>query len=465
MKDSCETGAATWRVWTVLAILMCFYLLSFLDKQMYALLINMIGTNLKLSDMALGTIQGSAFSGSYTLGVLATGWAVDRYSRRLILFLGVFVWSVAAACSGLSNSFETLFMARAGVGIGEAVMIPAALSLLASAFPRERLSFATGIFSAGANIGGVVALILGGSTIASLSAMGPAVWPLFGKLQPWQASFVATGLPGAIVAFLAFGIPRRLAYSARPADGGKAPLLPFVLSHKAFLASTILSLAMLTTLAYTLIIWSPAYFERHFHWGHKAIGFAVAAGVAAGGVGNIFWGWAADRMRKRGLPDALFLLYGLLVLVGIPVAAVTLLTANATVACVGYPVTWFLLNSFGPMMSALQFGIPDELRGRLIGLMTTVTGLVGLSAGPLMVSSLTDYVFHDKAMVGTSILISLSLAGLLAALILALGRRAYVVAVKQQETRASPASDAQKDVRASTAAALSAAAVVSTAAG
>lgn len=429
----------TIRAWSVLAILICFYQLSFLDKQMYSLLIKLIGDGLDLSDTDLGLIQGVGFSSFYTLGVLATGWAVDSFSRRSILFWGVLLWSLAAAACGLASGFGSLFAARSGVGLGEAVVIPTALSLIAMYFPRDRLSFATGIFIAGANIGGVIAVLVGGSLIARFVEAGPVTWPIVGTLAPWQAAFVVTGLPGVLLAFLAFGIPRESAdrRSAAQADANEHPddlgLWPFIKSRAVFLIGVLLATALLTMCAYALIVWSPAYFERAFGWGHARIGVVIATGIAAGGLGNIMWGWVADRIRRTGRRDGLFLLYSLITLIGLPIAGVTFLSGNPTIAAIGYPFVWLVLNSFGPMLSAIQFGIPDRFRGRMVGLKTTFSGLIGLSSGPILVSLLTDKFFHDKAMVGYSIFITLVVAGLSAVLVMLATRRAYIAAVIAQE--------------------------------
>ena len=433
------------RAWSILAILICFYQLSFIDKQMYSLLLNLIGKGLKLSDIQLGLIQGVGFSLFYTIGALATGWAIDRYSRRMILFFGVVFWSLGATISGLPSGFGTLLAARSAVGLGEAVLIPTAFSLIALYFPRDRLSTATGIFMSGANIGGVVAMLAGGKLIAHFVAQGTVHWPVFGTLAPWQAAFVTTGIPGVLVALLAFGIPadpaRRVVAKSDVSDDGKyANIWAFCKSHKAFLLGVIIACGFLTTCAYAVIIWSPAFFERKYGWGHAQIGTVVAMGIAAGGIGNIVWGWVADRLRRGGRRDALFQVYIVLTLAGIGIAALTFLTSNPRIASMGYPFVWFVLTSFGPMLSAIQFGIPDCYRGRLVSFKTTITGLMGLSAGPIIVSLITDKIFGDKAMLGYSIVITLIVAGLASVTIMLLTRKAYVRAVIEQE-QAGPAAE------------------------
>ena len=130
----------------------------------------------------------------------------------------------------------------------------------------------------------------------------------------------------------------------------------------------------------------------------------------------------------------------MLTLAGIGIAALTFLTSNPRIASMGYPFVWFVLTSFGPMLSAIQFGIPDCYRGRLVSFKTTITGLMGLSAGPIIVSLITDKIFGDKAMLGYSIVITLIVAGLASVTIMLLTRKAYVRAVIEQE-QAGPAAE------------------------
>jgi MFS family permease len=194
--------------WITLTVLLLFYLMSFVDKQMIALLVNPMGKGLALQDSQLGLLVGAAFGIFYTLSVFGAGWLLDRYSKRRILFVAVIGWSFAAAATGLASSFEQLFVARALVGIGEGFLPPASLALIAAVFPRGRITMATSIFFAGSNLGSVLALLVGGKAIAWLDGRGGAVLPLLGHLEAWRAAFVLSALPGVPLALLAFAIHR-----------------------------------------------------------------------------------------------------------------------------------------------------------------------------------------------------------------------------------------------------------------
>jgi len=126
----------------MVAVLFGLYVFSWLDRLIISMLVEPIKGDLALSDFQMSLLLGPAFALSYAFFGLPLGWAVDRWSRRWIIFGGVTTWGLATAACGLAQSFETLLIARILVGVGEACMIPAAYSLLADEFPRERLTVA-----------------------------------------------------------------------------------------------------------------------------------------------------------------------------------------------------------------------------------------------------------------------------------------------------------------------------------
>ena len=145
-----------------LGILILFYMNFNVDKQIFPLLANMIADSLTFSDTELGLLQGFIYSIPYGVAVLIAGWLVDRFSPRGILFTGTLFWACAASASALAISFMTMAWTRAGVGLGEAMLVPAALPLIAAIFPRDKVALAIGLFYAGANLGGMVANLAGG---------------------------------------------------------------------------------------------------------------------------------------------------------------------------------------------------------------------------------------------------------------------------------------------------------------
>jgi MFS family permease len=423
--------------WFGLAILMIFYLMSFLDKQMLSLLANPIGQSLKLSDTTLGLLQGVAFSITYSIGTLVTGAAVDRYSPRRIILLGMIFWSLAAMASGLTNSFSGLFAARMGVGLGESVLSPASIVLIVAMFPRARMGVAMGIYMVGANLGGVIALLGGSAAIEALTGNGGITLPLIGYREPWQAALILTGAPGVAIAFLIFAIRRStMGAAATPGQARRAgdavPLWPYVSQHRRFILIHYALIAALGMAAYTLISWSPAYFGRAFGWSHEKIGLILALGVGMGGIGNVLWGAVSDWLRRRGHPDALYALFPWLMLLSVPVSVAAFIINDGTVAAILYPLSWLLANSWGPMNGAMPFAVPDSIRGRATAAQTFVVGVFGIGMAPLIVGGVSD-LLGGKSHIGPAIALVLAADAVLAFVLMRLGRNAYRAALAARE--------------------------------
>ena len=360
-----------------LVILTVFYMLFFLDKQIFSLLANMLGESLDFGDTQLGILQGFAYSIPYSLNVLFVGWLVDRYSRRGVLFGGVLLWSMAAAASGLATSFTTMAFARAGVGFGEAALIPAALPLLAAIFPRDKVSGAIGLFYAGANVGGFLANLVGGMLIDTLVAAGDIRVPILGLIAPWQATFLVTGLPGVALAFLAWGLAEpkvaRVARTLKQATEttlteGRQTMAGYFRDHWFFFVTYTLATSTMSLSAYTLFAWSAPYFGRTYGWSNTVIGAATALGMVVSMAGNPLWGVVADRLRRKGHLDGVYRVFIPLVVLGVPFTAIGYLVQIPAVTIVFYLLSHLSLAAFGANMSALQLAAPAHLRGRLTGI-------------------------------------------------------------------------------------------------
>src|SRR3546814_4068979 len=96
---------------------------------------------------------GLAFALFYTLLGLPIAWIADRWNRRNLILAGIALWSAMTAGCGFAGSYATLFLARMGVGVGEAALSPAAYSMLSDVFPRNRLARAMAVYSIGVPLG------------------------------------------------------------------------------------------------------------------------------------------------------------------------------------------------------------------------------------------------------------------------------------------------------------------------
>src|SRR3984893_839250 len=139
--------------WYVVAVLMLCYTLSFIDRQILSLLVTPIKTDLGISDTRVGLLQGFSFALFYALMGLPLGRIADTANRRNLISISIAFWSIFTAGCAMARSYTTLFLARMGVGIGEAGLNPASFSILSDLFLKERLGAAPSVVYIGELLG------------------------------------------------------------------------------------------------------------------------------------------------------------------------------------------------------------------------------------------------------------------------------------------------------------------------
>jgi MFS family permease len=177
--------------WVLLGVMTGLNVLNFVDRQLIASLAPLLIADLGLTRSQIGLLVGFAFVVFYTLVGMVLGVAADRWSRRTIIAWGLALWSVMTALSGAARGFLHLAVPRVFVGVGEATLTPAALSMLGDAFPTRRLGLATGTYYTGLPIG----------TALSLGVAGWAA-PRFG----WRVCFYGFGAIGLAAVALLFAV-------------------------------------------------------------------------------------------------------------------------------------------------------------------------------------------------------------------------------------------------------------------
>src|SRR5215475_4822666 len=208
--------------WYVVFVLMVCYTLSFIDRQILGMLVDPIKRDFEISDTSVGLLQGLAFVAFYTIMGLPVGWLVDRYSRRTIIAVGVFFWSLMTAVCAMAGNFWALFAARTGVGVGEATLAPSAMSMTSDYFPKERLGGALSVYAMGIFIGSGLALIVGGEVVARVSGMPEVGVPIIGQIASWRLTFLIVGLPGLLVALLVYTVREPLRRNLLRTGSGQA---------------------------------------------------------------------------------------------------------------------------------------------------------------------------------------------------------------------------------------------------
>ena len=122
--------------WYVAALMTLVQVVAYLDRFLPSLLAPVLKQELRLTDLQIGLLLGPAFSLFYVTLGLPIGWLADRFSRRAIIAAGVATWCVMTALGAWAMTFPVLFLARLGLGVGEATVAPGRY------FPDQRLFLA-----------------------------------------------------------------------------------------------------------------------------------------------------------------------------------------------------------------------------------------------------------------------------------------------------------------------------------
>ncbi|HUH36334.1 MAG TPA: MFS transporter [Spongiibacteraceae bacterium] len=390
----------------VLAVLLAAYILSFVDRNILALLVGPIRAEFDITDFQFSILHGWAFTLFYIVLGLPIGWLADRYSRKWIITAGVLAWSVMTCLCGFAKSFGSLFAARVGVGVGEATLSPAAYSLMGDYFSPERLRWATAVFTMGITLGSGGSYLIGGWLYDWFSAgRGMAGWAWLQGFSAWQLTFIAVGLPGLLVVALLLAVrepPRRRLLAA---DTGQAVPVAEWLAHlrghwQAYTA-LMLGVSMMSIVGYGTLTWYPEFLFRTYGLSKSAGGAALGTMfIVAGTAGALGGAWFASLLQRRGYRDANLRLVMLAALLLIAPATLAPLLPRADWAIwLSWPVIFVHYTHFGVAMAALQLITPNRLRAQTSALMLFMANLFGLALGGSVVAFFTDFVFgYDDAL-------------------------------------------------------------------
>ena len=416
--------------WYVIGVLMLAYIVSYVDRSILTLLVEPIKRDIGVSDTQVSLLHGFAFALFYTLMGFPIGRLADRRHRVGIVAVGVAVWSVMTAACGVARTFGHLFLARVGVGFGEAALNPAAYSLIADYFRPHLISRATSTYVMGTYLGFGVAYIVGGWVVAAVADMPDVVLPVIGAVAPWQTVFFYVAAPGALVLLLLATIKepeRRQRFRAggagRDAGVTLAELGRFLrLNGRTFTAHA-LGFGCLGLLVNGMALWTPTFLARTYGWEISDAGIAYGVLLLVfGGSGVYLGGWAADRIDRNGRVGGPFLTASLCAFgVIAPAVAYPLMPTAELSLLVMAPMILCSSAPWGVAVSALQQMAPNELRGQVGAFYLFTVNLIGIGLGPTAVALLTDYWFGDPAALRYSMVVVSGAAATAAALSLRWG--------------------------------------------
>lgn len=430
--DSADRGGGAYG-WYVVVVLMLCYALSFIDRQILSLMVEPIKADLGLSDTEFSLLQGMSFAIFYTFVGLYMGKLADTRNRRNVIVAGVTAWSIMTALCGFAKTFSHLFIARVGVAIGEATLSPAAYSITGDYFRKEQLARAMSTYSVGVFLGSGLAFVVGGALISSVPES--AILPWVGQVKAWQMVFIIVGLAGIPFALLVLTVrePKRGRFSDNQdrldASITVAKSLRYFAQHWRFYGPHFLGFSMLTTIGYAFHSWVPAFFIRAHDWTATDIGLSYGTiNIIAAPLGVLAGGWFGDKLAKAGHSDAF--LKG-------PIMGAIPLWLLATIATAPFITTpqltlvllcvlhFFASFHAGMAVAALHTATPISMRSQATAAYLFVINLIGLGGGPLVVALLTDFVFQDEGLIGSSLMIVGACATPIAIFMLTLAKREY----------------------------------------
>lgn len=403
-RGQAQAGIGAW--WMV-AVLFLLNIFAWLDRLVITMLAPPIRADLDISLFQMSLVLGPAFAVFYALFGVPIGWAVDRYSRRLIIFVGVLLWAVATIASGFANSYEALVLCRICVGVGEAVLAPAAVSLIAEAFPKERVTTALAIFQSSSKIGVAVAMGAGAFAIASASALLAQHGPVFGAEQPWHLVMAIVGAPGLLLAFLVFSFrePARQVRRAKEAVS-TGQLFVFLRRRWVLWLGMFVAFNCISILGFGLSQFMPSYLEGRFGWKPEQYGYGIMATNLVSAASLIVSGWIIDKLYRGGMRDVHLRFYSWLMIGMSPAFLMLFAVPDPRVVLVLYALVQFVTVPFFVFVSAvIVLAAPASARGQLVALYVASFTILGQGVGPPLVGAITDFVFRDDAMLGRALAI------------------------------------------------------------
>ncbi|HVF66449.1 MAG TPA: MFS transporter [Pyrinomonadaceae bacterium] len=362
--------------WYALGVLTLVYVLNFLDRVLIYFMFTPIKAELKFTDLQLGLLGATSFAIFYTVLGIPFGRLADRGSRKRLIAGGLAVWSLFSGLTGFTHSFETMFLCRLMVGVGEATLGPAALSLLSDYFPVRMRASVTAAYSSAIAIGSGLAFALGGQVEGLLG---------------WRWAFFLLGFPGLLVCLLVLSLRE-----ARRGETEREPVRYAARDWKVLFRSAPLryhyaGYALFGLASNQLSIWGVTFFARVHGLDLKLIGLLGGLlSLLAGVPGTILGGVLADRLRRRGRGGRMFF-SAACALLSVPLWLVLLFSDGAALLLAA---NFFLLAFSLMWLGAAAADVHDiagpQLRGLGVAVYFFAVNLAAYGVGAPLVGHLND---------------------------------------------------------------------------
>ncbi len=366
-------------------LLTFIYTANYVDRQIVAILLQSIKTDMGLSDTQLGLLSGLAFAIFYaTLGI-PIAYLADRYSRKKIIITALTLFSVMTFACGLAQTYWQLLLTRIGVGVGEAGSSPPSHAIIADLYAPSERATPLAVFALGINIGLFIAFLSGG-------------W--VNHHYGWRAAFQIVAIPGLLLAIIAAftlreptrGMSDKSGNTARKAI---APPLLDVARHMwrtQSIRQITIATTLIVTVGYGAVAWIPTYLIRIHGMSSIDVGLTLALIIGiGGGLGTAIGGIVADRLGKRDVRWNIWIII-ITSLTTMPFSIAAYLNASVfwSLVLITPPVCVGALY-FGPHLAMLHTLVKPEMRALSSAITLFINNIIGLGLGPLSIGMLSDY--------------------------------------------------------------------------
>jgi len=322
-------------MWVAPATIMLSTLLSYIDRQLLAVLSPMILQETDLSAQSYTTAI-SVFSFAYMAGNPIWGSVLDKVGLRVGMLAAVTLWTAASTSHAWVGGFLGFAVARGVLGFGEGGAFPGALRTATEALPPDRQSRGMALGYSGASLGAIITYFI------TPIALG----------YGWRKAFLITGGLGAAWLLLWSIVARPPFLPARQRDTTRGIVWPNLFERRCWVVASSFGLGAvaLGVVAYL----SPLYLNRALGLTQAEIGKVGWIPIVGWEAGYFFWGWIADRylsnMPDRKRPASIFVL---LTILALPVA---LITQTRSVPVTLALLFWAVFVADGFVVTSLRVG-------------------------------------------------------------------------------------------------------------
>lgn len=376
------------------------------DRAVLTLVVEPIRADVGLSDVQMGLLIGLCFALFYAIGNIPAGYYVDRLNRRKTIAIGSVVWAAMTVVCGTADSFAQLFVGRAGVGLSEAVIAPAAFSMIRDAVPSRSRGMAFSTYAMAPMIGSSLALVLGGFILGAINGGAYAGLPLLGDLKPWQGTMVTIGLLGLPLGLLLLLFPEP-ARSGGHGDAaglhdqggmfhGLADATRYMLKNAALFVPLVLFATLTGMMALGKGAWLPTAMSRAWGLPPEQVGPLLGVMNLVGGiVGLMAGGYLMNRAARKGRG---ILIYGVIGVIG--TAGGFLIAAIAPsyeTSLIGVQISLFFVGTgYAVGATMLTEVTPPSMVGRVSGVYLLIQTIGGQSLGALLIAIVAQHVFDGN---------------------------------------------------------------------